>query len=210
MWIVFVSVDDGIPGLIECFTEEEKQDAMELYAAIRAAYVGKLPSPVIGDKASEGVSNANVSLLHTVKINQELADIIEHKDTIYNSMPIDHKPFHFNIGIRDNTGLQETKRTQKLNGSVNQPYISYRYNSAKPRKELSSFGFDKTLSEFAYMQKRVQGGYGLDEMPEIPEVVINEEETSYLTFQHHSFEDKDPLPNTDRIRTVTKKAWHID
>jgi hypothetical protein len=221
MWIVYASLDRGIPGIIEFFAEEEETSAKDLYAKIRVDFFGKeIPEHVdVGEPALAATPRCYVTLLHTVDTDEELCGMIKEEQRQVDSRPIEWQVFSSHSGVKDNTGvdnkLAEYQNFSKLRGNPRALYTSYRFDDAKPRKELSTLGFDKRLVEYAYTNKRMEGGYGKGSRPEIPEIATNEDDSSYVMIERDKLDSAGFMSVNgqyiDRpytvISEITKKAW---
>lgn len=221
MWIVMASVDKGLPGIIEFFADNEEYSAKELYTHIRVDFLGKEfeDEPVVGDHASEGTNVCKVSLLHTVDIDDELCAMIKNRQDEYDRLPMEWRAFSDNSGVTDNSGvdntLAERMNFSKLSGNPHALYMSYRFNEAIPRKELSTIGFDQKLVEHSYLRKRTEGGYGKGSKTQIPEIATNEEETSYLLIERDKLSSAGVSTVNGKtvekpyaiVSEITKKSW---
>ena len=212
MFVVIAMIDNGIPGIIKFFSEEEESAAKDLYAKIRTDYAGRQmgPTPEVGTKASEGSLDVHVSLLHTAEIDEELVDSINSRKEIYENKVTDLRAFPINTGMEDNTGVDDSKgesmRHKRLKGAPDALYWSDKFNPYLRRKELNIVGFDSTLCQNVYLEDKVLSGMG-DSSSKIPEIVTDSEDTSYMTLERLKLEKLAEESSSGIINKITKKAW---
>lgn len=213
MYIVMTMLDTGKLGMMKFFSDEEVEEAKDLYAKIRVDYIGKEldSSPVIGDKASEGTISAKVSLLHTVNIDEDLFDKIKIRKDIYDKS-YSMRSFSSDPKINDTTGVNnstsETLRFSRFKGDPDVLYWSEKFNEEVPRKELNIIGFDSNLVLHTYLDDKMMAGISTA-VTEIPEVAANSDETTFLSLERVKLDklgvytdDQETIKNT-----VIKNAW---